>query len=217
MPRRGECRPRPAAHPLLLLLLLLFLAAAAASFLGADAASTTVGSGEKLCLQEVVPPQSRVTFQFQVVSGGNRDIRASVADQDGKVLREWAETTEGIYEVLAQGGTKAIVACLDNSYAHYTPKLVVFHFRYHVDYTSVAKKEELDPVERKVEHISATMREVEALQMQLRSQQKEHRATVEDSNERLLVWSVFQVLALVVMSVFQLYFLKRFLERKSFL
>ncbi|RNF07878.1 endosomal P24B protein [Trypanosoma rangeli] len=214
---RRESLLHPAPHPLLLLCLATAVLLLTAGFLGADAASTTIGSGEKLCLKEVVPPQSRVTFQFQVISGGNRDIRASVADQDGKFLKEWTETTEGIYEALAQGGTKAIVACLDNTYAHYTPKLVVFHFRYHVDYTSVAKEEELDPVEKKVEHISTTMRQAEALQMHLRAQQKEHRTTVEESNQRLLVWSVLQVLALVVMSVFQLYFLKRFLERKSFL
>ncbi|EAN83466.1 hypothetical protein, conserved, partial [Trypanosoma cruzi] len=146
----------------------------------------------------------------------NHDIRASVADQEGHILKEWGETSEGLYEVLAQSGTKAIVACLDNTYAHYTPKLVVFHFRYHVDYTSVAKQSELDPVERKVEHISSLMRQVESLQMLLRTQQKEHRATVEESSERLLIWSVFQVLTLVIMSCFQLYFLKRYLERKSF-
>ncbi|KAF8294065.1 hypothetical protein TcYC6_0106850 [Trypanosoma cruzi] len=216
---RERLRGQQSSPPQVSFLLFLFSTAMLllmVCLIGVEAATTTVGSGEKLCLREVVPSQSRVTFQFQVVGGGNHDIRASVADQEGHILKEWGETSEGLYEVLAQSGTKAIVACLDNTYAHYTPKLVVFHFRYHVDYTSVAKQSELDPVERKVEHISSLMRQVESLQMLLRTQQKEHRATVEESSERLLIWSVFQVLTLVIMSCFQLYFLKRYLERKSF-
>ncbi|KEG11333.1 endosomal P24B protein [Trypanosoma grayi] len=195
---------------------LLLLLAVAAVPLVADAAATRIDPGEKLCVQEVVPLQSSVTFQFQVIAGGQREISASLVDQDGRVIKVWEDAAEGIHDVLARDGVKVVTACLDNSNAHYVSKWVTFHFRYHVDYASVAKQSELDPIERKVDGIAHTMRSAQALQMQLRMLQKEHRATIEEANERLLQWGVFQVVALVGMSLFQLYFLKRFLERKSF-
>ncbi|ORC84829.1 endosomal P24B protein [Trypanosoma theileri] len=183
-----------------------------------EAVSTRLDAGDSLCLQEPVTPQSTVTFQFQVTNKGKNDngILVVLTDQDGNEIHHWENAMEGIYEVHAQNGIRLLNACLENIHSFYSHTMVDFHFRYHVDYSTVAKVSELDPIERSVESIARNMRSVEELQMHLRTQQKEHRNTVEEANERLLLWSVFQVVALVGMSIFQLYFLKRFLERKSF-
>lgn len=182
----------------------------------ASAAQTVVESGELLCLREVVPPQSSVAFQFHVVAGGDRAVRVTLEDQDGRSLARWEGETEGVHKVTWREGTRAVTACIDNTHARFATKWVEFYFRHHVDYAAVARQEKLDPVEHAIGGISDTMGVLEGLQVQLRAQQKEHRATVKESNDRLFMWCVFQLASLLVMSLVQLYFLKRFLQRKSF-
>ncbi|KAH9600897.1 GOLD domain [Trypanosoma melophagium] len=196
---------------LLILLLLLCLPAV-------NAVSTALEVGDVFCLQEPVPPQSAITFQFQLRRHfkEGEEIDVLLTDQDGKEIKRWNNAAGGIYDVYAHDGVRLLNACFDNAKGRSSVRFVDFHFRYHVDYSTVAKVTELDPIERNVEAIAVEMRSLQELQMQLRTQQKEHRSTVEEANERLLMWSVFQVIALVGMSLFQLYFLKRFLERKSF-
>ena len=55
---------------------------------------------------------------------------------------------------------------------------------------------------------------VKGIQQTLHYQEKDHRATVEDANERVLLWSVLQVVGFLVVSGAQIYLLKRFLENK---
>lgn len=203
------------AAPRTSVLVLSVLALLLACTYSAHALTTTVLAGEVLELSEVAPAETVVTFQFQVANDDG-DIKAYIKDGDGKMLHDFGTAREGLFAVEARDVPKRMVVYFDNSGSRFYQKSVNFYFRQTINQNYVATGTQLDPIETKVRALLDTVESMKAVQVMLRTEQKEHRATVEDANERVLVWTVFQVAALIVMSTFQLYFLKRFLEKKSF-
>uniref|UniRef100_A0A0A9Z6L6 Transmembrane emp24 domain-containing protein A n=1 Tax=Lygus hesperus TaxID=30085 RepID=A0A0A9Z6L6_LYGHE len=94
-------------------------------------------------------------------------------------------------------------------------KKVDFFFRTRLLLDMVSDAGKIDPIEQEVSALAASMHHLQTLQVQLRQQQKEHRKTVYSTNNSVLYWCVFQIVALIAMSLFQIFFLKRFLEKKS--
>ncbi|AAZ13562.1 emp24/gp25L/p24 family/GOLD, putative [Trypanosoma equiperdum] len=196
--------------PLLVVTALLF------AYNTANAVTTAVAPREVFCVREVAPPHTRVTFQFNVMDADGREIRATLHDQNGTELTRWDSASTGNYDVPATVGATVAHACFENTESGGTPKRISFHFRFHVDYQSVAGPEALDPVESLVESVAKRMRDVEVKQKDLQAIQHTHLEIIGAAEWWLMLWSLFQVASLLLVSVFQLLFLKRFLERKSF-
>lgn len=184
---------------------------------GVETAVVVVGQREKLCLWDFVPPHTRATFQFYVVETGGKGIKATLHDQNGTELMQWDRASSGDHEVLAKVGATALHACFDNTGPHEASKRVSFHFRFHVDYNSVSDETKLlDPVERLVLTAAKSMRRMQLKQERLQALQYVHKETVDATEKWMMLWSIFQAISLLFVTIFQLYFLKCFLERKSF-
>lgn len=173
-----------------------------------------VEPSEVLILSEMVRPKTQFTFQF--VAYDTNVLLVKLIDQEGNVLRSWQNAQEGEFTIEASYTAREVSIHFDNSQSTFSKKTVYFFMHHNVDFNFAADVKDLDPIEEKISEAASTMQRLQTLQVTLRTQQKNHRATVEDANERLLLWSVFQVVALVGMSGFQLFFLKRFLEKKTF-
>ncbi|KAG8344278.1 putative emp24 gp25L p24 family GOLD [Trypanosoma vivax] len=183
---------------------------------GVHATETNLVPGEKFCMREIVPEHSRMSFQFFVTGPPDPKIGATVHDQNNKELMKWDSTGRGVYETRAKDGIKVLSVCFENDRSHKQTKRVVFHLRFHVDYDSVTSESQLDPLEEYIDNISDRMRDVELLQGDLQRLQREHINVVKKADRWLVLWGIFQAFALILTGLFQLYFLKRFLERKSF-
>lgn len=195
---------------------LVLLCAAAVLCLAASftsAITTDVNPGEVFTISEVVPPGYIVMFAFQL--NPEYLLSVSINDRDsGKEFHVWKDRPSGAINIPSDPKKRVLQVHFNNVDSLLTSIYVNFDIRmvqdpdYNVD-------SQLDPIESKVQDLFAKFQVVKALQDTMRYQQKDHRATVEDANERVLLWSILQVVGFVVVLAVQLYLLKRFLEKKQ--
>lgn len=187
------------------------LAASAAS-----AVTVEVRAGETFVISETLAAGRGLHFQFALHP--DYVFPVSIKERDkGEDLMRWKDLPYGEYSIPAAEAARTFVISFDNSNTLFTSKNVNFDLRTSLDLQNTVNVDQLDPIERKVRVLATLMQKLSSVQVSMRNQQKDHRATVEDANERVLWWSVFQVIAFLVMSGFQLYLLKRFLEKKTYI
>ena len=194
--------------------LLIVVAVAVLALSSVEGLTTKVEPRSRACFTEEVQPEVPLSFQFQVTAGGKLDVNCDVYDSSGRKLHSWTQATEGHYNAHGDRANNKFKFCFGNEMAAFTPKWVNFHLiKGH--HPSAAKKDQLDPIEKQIEELTKEIDGLAALQMQLRQTEHDHRNTIEDANERVLLWSVFEVIALFVMGLFQVFFVKRFLEVRA--
>ncbi|CAD2213904.1 emp24/gp25L/p24 family/GOLD, putative [Angomonas deanei] len=165
---------------------------------------------------EDIHPGSALVFTYQVSkkeAGNVIDAVITDISSGERLLHQFVKTHQGTYTVLAETLKRRVRIELKNTYSVVSGVSVEFRLRNTQNDNSIKA---LDPLETEVSKIVEVAAELEKTQVELRTEQRDHRATVEDANERVLYWSIFQVAMLIAVSSFQLWFLKRFLERKSF-
>lgn len=178
------------------------------------ALNTKIDAASAWCFTEPVARDITAVFQFHVRHGGKQDINAQIFDEGNHLLESWSLATQGTRSVRGDATNTKFKVCFDNTMSRFTPKWVNFYF-HHNQHPAAAKVEHLDPIEKQIQALATRIDDLQNTQVRLRESEKNHRATVEDANERVLLWAVFEVVALFGMGIFQIYFLKRFLERKT--
>ena len=183
-------------------------------FGSSSALTTKVLAREKECYTESVAKNVHVSFQYQVVAGGQLDIDATIENAEtGSVLKHWTGDKEGRHQIRPDEDSK-YTFCFSNMMARFTPKWVNFYIQKSHN-PNVAKVGDLDPVEKAILKLNDQLGELQDEQRSLRTTEHQHRDTIEVTSERLLYWSVFEAVVLVLMGSFQMYYLKRFLEVRS--
>jgi p24 family protein beta-1 len=177
------------------------------------AITTAVDPGDIFVAEEVVPPGHILMFSFQLHP--DYLLTVSAKDRDtGLLLQWWRDEESGTMTVHSSDTRQVYHFLFDNSNSVLTYKNVNFDIRVVPDPEFHVEVEQLDPIERKIHSVARKMLQMKGLQQTLRHQQRDHRATVEDANERVLLWSVLQVVGFVVACGGQLVMLKLLLERK---
>ena len=200
--------PRFTASALLALMALALMISQTAAL------NTKIEARTEVCFKEHVGRDIPLSFQFKVTAGGKLDIDVSVYDASGHRLNHWNGATEGHFNVRGDSQNNHFRFCFNNEVARFTPKWVNFYLHQGPP-PSAAKAKDLDPIEVQIKKARDALDTFQQEQYKLRSAEHDHRNTVEDINERMLLWSVFEGLALFGMGIFQIFFLKRFLEVKT--
>lgn len=185
----------------------------------AEAIITKVGASEKFCVKKYVKKDQKLYFQFQVVAGGKLDMDAFIYDASSRLIKDFKLVSSGDFDLQGDAENDHYQFCFSNEMARFTPKWVDFTIRkgqVAVGLSAPAKAKDIDPIESKISMLRHNIDSLHDAQQRLKVAEKDHRATIEDSNERILLWSVFEVVAFFAMGIFQIFFLKRFLERKTF-
>ncbi|CCW65794.1 unnamed protein product [Phytomonas sp. EM1] len=177
------------------------------------ALKTDISPREAFYLTEVVPPESSMDFIFEMDKGVTIDVR--VVDEKNNDLKYWEDANEGTFRIDAGEMAKTFTVIFDNSESLFSSKAVTFHFHEHINKQNKFDSSQMDPIECGVGFISETIDNMFKYQIALRRQQRLHRETIETSNVRVLVWAIFQIVTLIIMSFSQIFFLKRFLEKKN--
>eukprot|EP00993_Chasmostoma_nieuportense_P003898 NODE_4593_length_765_cov_36.423197_g4434_i0.p1 GENE.NODE_4593_length_765_cov_36.423197_g4434_i0~~NODE_4593_length_765_cov_36.423197_g4434_i0.p1 ORF type:complete len:195 (+),score=60.56 NODE_4593_length_765_cov_36.423197_g4434_i0:38-622(+) len=180
-----------------------------------DASSMTIKIEPKTkeCYMEDLVKGTEYTLQFQVTAGGLYDIDVHLYSPDHTLLKSWGVATEGKHTWVTEREGKYLF-CLSNEMAKWTPKWVSFSLS-QTNNPDLAKLEHIDPIERTIMELSEGLNDLQEEQHYLRSVERIHRQTIDATNVRMLYWSMFEVLVLLSMGLFQIYYLKRFLEVKS--
>lgn len=209
----GAMRGSPLTAWCRLLLVLALTAFLIMSGAPAHALTTPVDPGDVFVVEEVVPPGHILYFGFQLHP--DYLLTVSAKDRDtGILLQWWGDEESGVMEIQASDARQVYQFVFDNSNSVLTYKNVNFDVHVMPDPEFNLNKDDLDPIEAKIRALTTKMHKMKGLQQTLRYQRKDHRATVEDANARVLLWSVLQIVGFIVACTGQMLLLKQFLEQK---
>ena len=207
----------------------------------AAAVTTKVLAQTEECFHEDVRPGGQVNLAFAVTHGGKLDIDAyaeayyvpegkTAADVVTNKLQEWTLVSEGHIEWTAPMSGSALPArlklCLSNKMARWTPKWVNFEF-YKMEAAKTSNEPDGDDgttgranahfnkMETILHEYATKVFDVRSKLQKVREVERHHRDTVESTNSWLFYGALVNGLLLVLMAIFQFWYLKQFLSVRA--
>jgi hypothetical protein len=178
------------------------------------------------CFYELVEPGTTVSVTFTVKAGGKLDVGARVRAinmQTGAshFVSDWALTTEGTAQYLAPPAAMPhrFEICFNNKMARWTPKWIEFSFfkmlPAHDDGITGEHNKQFQQVEVDLHTCANRVFTMRSRMSKLRTTEAQHRDTME-SVVNWIVWGgATQCALLVLLALFEFFYLKRFLEVRA--
>ncbi|KAG9508730.1 Transmembrane emp24 domain-containing protein 2, partial [Fragariocoptes setiger] len=183
-----------------------------------DALMQTIDAHAEECFFERAEAGTKLGFTFEVIDGGFLDIDIHIRDPEGRILHQEERASSGKYTIEATT-TGAYDYCFSNKMSTMTPKVVMFSIE-KSDGTHISSKpgDAADEEHAKLQSMVQTLvysgvsvkRELEYMAVRDRI----HRRINEETNSRVLTWSLFEFVLFLTASVAQVVYLKRFFEVK---
>ncbi|CEG35877.1 transmembrane emp24 domain-containing protein 10-like [Plasmopara halstedii] len=200
-------------------LTLLLLAVSAVS---SDAVQFDVRRRSEKCLSDEVAQGSLVVVHYDVIGGvrGQSGVALSITDPLRKFLKQDTNidtSSDDIHKfsfTADTGGSYAVCFVNNND----KPMRVMLDFKHGVeakDYTEVAKREHLMPVEKELRKMEDTVEEIHREMLYMREREATMRNTNESTNSRVLWFSFFSIAVLLGMGIWQVMYLKKFFKSKK--
>eukprot|EP00013_Stygamoeba_regulata_P021213 CAMPEP_0177657750 /NCGR_PEP_ID=MMETSP0447-20121125/16384_1 /TAXON_ID=0 /ORGANISM="Stygamoeba regulata, Strain BSH-02190019" /LENGTH=210 /DNA_ID=CAMNT_0019162191 /DNA_START=14 /DNA_END=646 /DNA_ORIENTATION=+ len=174
------------------------------------------------CFYESIGKDINTVIDYHVLRGGLLDIRFEVALEqqypDVKLLIEtlhFEDQHSGRYEFVApETGTYRI--CFDNRMSRFTAKVVEFSISVNDGRWGTggghAKSEHFKNMDQQARQLSDAVDDFTRHQHYLRAREIKHRNMIEETNSRVVIWSIVESTVLFAVSLFQIYTLRRFFE-----
>lgn len=183
----------------------------------------SIDAHEEECFLERVKKGVKLGLAFEVVEGGFLDIDINIYAPDGETIHNGERESNGRYTFpAAKDGLYKY--CFSNKMSTMTPKVVMFSMDVgdsaekpeHQERTDEEKKENGEGGDNKLEEmikeLSAALSGVKHEQDYMEVRERVHRSINDNTNSRVVLWSVFEAVVLLSMTLGQVYYLKQFFE-----
>jgi len=166
------------------------------------------------CFYEVAGNGHNIAVTFQVTAGGFLDIDLFMKDPIGKVIYNGKGESDGRYSFIANmNGTYSF--CFSNYMSTVTIKQVELKVVVKNPVTvkkDIASEDELPPLINSLKKLENYMAILQDDYDYLKMREHAHRNTNESTHDRVVYWSIFEIFILMLMSVCQIIFLRRFFQ-----
>lgn len=165
------------------------------------------------CFHDKINMGTTFSIIFEVAEGGFLDIDLKVVGPDNKELYSGSRESSGKYTFAAHiDGTYKF--CFSNAMSTMTPKIILFSLE--VGDTPKANVEDTEEdhnnLDSMIAQLSTGLTGIKHEQEYMEVRERVHRAINDSTNSRVVLWSFFESLVLVAMTLGQVYYLKRFFE-----
>ncbi|CAI5736093.1 unnamed protein product [Hyaloperonospora brassicae] len=182
-----------------------------------------VRSQAEKCLSDEIAHGSLVVVHYNVLGGvrGQSGVSLVVTDPQRKFLKQDENidtSSDAVHKFSFTAGASGVyTVCFANSHRDKAAR-VLLELKHGVeakDYSEVAKREHLMPVEKELRKMEDTVEEIHREMLYLQAREAAMRNTNESTNARVLWFSFLSILVLVGMGVWQVLYLKRFFKSKK--
>lgn len=180
----------------------------------------TVDAHETVCFYDHAHEGDKFTISFEVMEGGFKDVSIIISGPNNNLLHQAEMETKGSYTFAASDHGKYTL-CFDNERSTLTPKVLMFHFNVMRDihhYTDLGRRE--DDVMEKAdlqESINSLSSQIVSIKHELeymRVRYLGHDEVNQSVHFRVVAWMIFGPSLLLLMTLTEVYYLKRFFEVK---
>ncbi|XP_017096811.2 transmembrane emp24 domain-containing protein 2 [Drosophila bipectinata] len=180
----------------------------------------TVDAHDTDCFYDKASVNDKVTITFEVMEGGFKDIAVTITGPNYDSLHKSEKETSGSFTFSAMREGQYEL-CFDNQFSTMTPKVVMFKFHvaraleYYVD-PSKRKDDVIEQAKAQamINELSAKLGAVKMEQEYMHFRYRGHLDISDSVQFRILAWSIFGPTLLLIMTVLEIIYMKRFFEVK---
>ncbi|VVC39873.1 GOLD domain [Cinara cedri] len=178
----------------------------------------TVDAHAEECFFDKVEIGSKLGLMYEISEGGFLDIDVKILDPDGELIYEGLRESSGKY-TFAADKKGAYTYCFSNQMSTMTPKVVLFSMEVvepqkadNDKDTQIGEGSDHKKLESMLRNLGSALTSVKHEQEYMNVRDRNHRAINESTNRRVVMWSFFEAVVLLTMTIGQVYYLKRFFE-----
>lgn len=187
-----------------------------AYFITVDAAATE-------CYHDRVRAGTKMSLTFEVVEGGFLDIDVRVIGPDKRVVHTGERETSQRFTFAAHMDGP-YTYCFSNQMSSMTPKVIMFSMdigelsarKAAADggdgQTAEQETKEHTKLEDMIGELSQALHSVKREQEYMVVRERIHRNINDNTNSRVVMWAFFEASVIAIMTIGQVYYLKRFFE-----
>ncbi|CAF2389777.1 unnamed protein product [Rotaria sp. Silwood2] len=190
-----------------------------------------IGETERKCFIEEIPDETLVIGKYKVElfdentktylpSTPGIGMHVEVKDPDDKIVLSKLYTNEGRFTFTSHIPGEHIICIYSNSSAWFSKQQLRVHLdidigEHAIDYQQVGTREKLTELQLRVRQLLDQVQQITKEQNYQRYREERFRATSESTNQRVLWWSLAQLIVLVIAGFWQMRHLKGFFEAKK--
>jgi len=170
----------------------------------------------KECFFENIEKGVQTTFEFQVVTGGHYDVDVSIEAPNKQIIYKevkkqydtfvWTPDLAGVYSM-----------CFSNEFSTFSHKLIYMDLQVGDEPPLPGVGEHITAMtqlESSAQTIHENLNSMVDYQTHHRLREAQGRKRAEDLNERVLLWSVFETIGVLVIAIGQVLILRNFFAEK---
>lgn len=180
----------------------------------------TVDAHETVCFYDHANEGDKISISFEVIEGGFKDVSLTISGPNNNLLHLAEMETKGSYTFAASSHGKYTL-CFDNERSTLTPKLLMFHLNVIRDiyYYGDQGSHQGDVIEQgnlqeSINSLSSQMLAIKHELEYMRVRYLGHDEVNQSVHFRVVAWMIFGPSLLLLMTLTEVYYLKRFFEVK---